>query len=393
MSSRKQTKKRGYSTRNRVELVRGGHDYFMRLKNLIDEATFSVHLQYYIFLDDETGQMVMDTLKQAVQRGVTVFLQLDAYASQKLSNRYIRDMRSAGVKLRWFEPLFRSKHFYFGRRLHHKVVVADGIRALVGGINVCNRYNDMPDEPAWLDMAVYCEGEAAFSIYNTCREMWGEKRRTPAVKWETVNDFCESIPKEELVQVKVNRNDWVMRQNQIWRSYLDMFGRAEKEIRIMCSYFLPGKLSRRKLAQASRRGVKIRVILAGRSDIPAAKHAERYLYRWLFKNNIEIYEYQETVLHAKMSACDSNWVTIGSYNVNNISAYASLEMNLDIADETFALHAEKFMDEIISDHCQRITRETYESSTNFFRKLWQHFCYWLINNTLNLFTFYFKQKE
>ena len=171
-----------------------------------------------------------------------------------------------------------------------------------------------------------------------------------------------------------------------------MFNKAEKSITIMCSYFLPGRLFRRKLSQAVKKGVKIKVILAGISDIMMAKHAERYLYDWLLKNNIEIYEYQETVLHAKVAVYDSSWVTVGSYNVNNISAYASLELNMDVRNKPFAISTENELEDIISRHCEQITKENYSSSTHFFRRLWQRFCYNFINNVLNLFTFYFLQE-
>jgi cardiolipin synthase A/B len=387
MSGKKPHIVTGYTTRNKVKLIRSGKQYFDLLLQLINTTQKNIHLQYYIFLEDETGTAVMEALKAASQRGVSVFLHLDAYASQQLPKRCVHDMREAGVNVKWFEPMLRSKHFYFGRRLHHKVVVADGLHSLVGGINVCNRYNDTPGEPAWLDMALYCEGEASLVVENICRQMWSNKKNLPAIQSETIKQF------EEQTLVRVRRNDWVKRKSEIWKSYLDMFSNAEKSITIMCSYFLPGRLFRIKLSQAVKKGVKIKVILAGTSDVMMAKHAERYLYDWLLKNNIEIYEYQETVLHAKVAVSDGNWVTVGSYNVNNISAYASLELNMEVKEKPFALLMQNELENIISLHCKQITKENYASSTHFFRRLWQRFCYNFINNVLNLITFYFRQEE
>jgi cardiolipin synthase len=393
MSSRRKMKKDHYTYRNRVKLVKGGREYFDLLKKLIDKASHSIHLQFYIFLEDETGIPVIEKLKEAAFRGVAIHLHLDGYASQKLSKKYVNDLRTAGVGVKRFEPLFRSKHFYFGRRLHHKVVVVDGIYSLVGGINISNRYNDMPGQPAWLDMALYCEGEASYILYKKCREMWGSRNITPSVSHEMVEKFCRHIPEQERTNVRVIRNDWVSSKSEIWKFYFHMFNRAEKRICIMCSYFLPGRTFRRKISQAVRRGVTVKVILAGTSDIKVAKHAERFLYDWLLKNKVEIYEYQETVLHGKVAAYDGHFVTVGSYNVNNISAYASLELNMEIKDNEFALHTEKELNRIITGHCKKITRENYASSTHFFRRLWQRLCYHFINNVLNLFTFYFKQEE
>ncbi len=382
----------GYSPRNRVQLVQGGAAYFKKLEELIEKATHSIHLQFYIFLADETGQEVISSLKDAAARGVAVYLQLDAYASQGLPQKTVNELRDAGVQVKWFESLFKSRHFYFGRRMHHKVVVVDGCYALVGGNNICNRYNDLPGEPAWLDMAVYCEGEASYVVYHICRRMWGEKLKTPGVHWKTVDAFCSVIPADEHTDVRVRQNDWVKRRVQVWRSYLEVFNKAENELLIMCSYFLPGILYRRKLAQAVKRGVSVKVVLAGISDIRIAKHAERFLYDWMLKNQIAIYEYQETVLHAKVATCDNSWTTVGSYNVNNISAYASLELNLDIRNRAFARHTRDVIYQIINNHCKEITRENYRSSAHFLRRAWQRLCYGFFNTVLKLFTFYFRQE-
>ena len=113
---------------------------------------------------------------------------------------------------------------------------------------------------------------------------------------------------------------------------------------IMCSYFLPGKVISRLLKNASRRGVKIRVITAGPSDVMVAKYAERWMYDWLLRNKIELYEYQPNILHAKVAICDSEWLTIGSYNINNISAYASIELNVDVHNHRLALQTEQLFE-------------------------------------------------
>lgn len=391
MSRIKKLIHQGYTSRNRVQLVQGGKDFFSKLHQLIENAVHSVHLQFYIFLDDDTGWSVIRSLQTAAARGVSVYLQLDAYASRELSHKAVHALREAGVQVKWFEPLFKSRHFYFGRRLHHKVVVADGYRCLNGGINICDRYNDLPGEPAWLDMAVYCEGEASYIVYHICRKMWGEKELTPALPWKQTDELADNIPETERMDVRVRQNDWVKRKIEIWRSYMEIFTHSEKQLTIMCSYFLPGVLYRRKLAQAVKRGVKINVILAGISDISMAKHAERYLYDWMLRNNIGIYEYQGSVLHAKMATCDGIKTTVGSFNVNNISAYASLELNLDIRDQAFTAHADEVLKKIMTKSLP-VTRENYLASTGFFRRAWQRFSYWIFNTVLKLFTFYFRQE-
>ncbi len=383
-----------YTSRNRISLVQSGEDYFSLLIKLIEQATRTIHLQMYIYDNDETGRKVGDALKAAAKRGVAVYLHVDGYASQRLGKHFRKEMEEAGVHFKFFAPLLKSRHFYFGRRLHQKVFVVDGLYSLVGGLNISNRYNSMPDEQPWFDLALYCEGEASYQLHLICNRMWRKRRRLKDnIEKKEIETFCNSILKEERQLVRIRQNDWVKRKSEVWNTYRHLFAQAQETITVMSSYFLPGRTFRRLLSKAARRGVKVKVILAGKSDVALSKNAERYLYDYLLRKSIEIYEYQKTVLHAKISVCDSEFVTIGSFNVNNISAYASLELNLDIQSKLFGSYIQDEMNKIISSDCVQVTNDNYRSSTNVFRRLWQKICYVIVNWILTLFTFYFKQED
>ncbi|RYG23741.1 MAG: phospholipase, partial [Chitinophagaceae bacterium] len=169
---RSRKKKKSDYTANKIRLIRGGHEYFDLVIKLINNARDSVHLQTYIFENDTTGTSVAQALMNAAQKGVEVFLLLDGYASQGLPDEFIQQLKESGVHFRFFEPLFRSRSFYFGRRLHSKVLVTDARFAVVGGVNITDRYNDMPDQPAWLDFALFAEGPVAVEACNLCRNVW-----------------------------------------------------------------------------------------------------------------------------------------------------------------------------------------------------------------------------
>jgi len=97
-------------------------------------------------------------------------------------------------------------------------------------------------------------------------------------------------------------------------------------------------------------------------------------------------------LHAKVATSDGSWTTVGSYNVNNISAYASLELNLDIRNADFAGNTGTMMDDIIREHCKEITRENYLNKVNLVMRIRQRLSYGFFNTVLKLFTFYFRQE-
>ncbi|NCI45227.1 phospholipase D-like domain-containing protein [Sediminibacterium soli] len=380
-----------YTSGNKVSLIKGGKPYFDALLQLISEARWIIHVQVYIFGDDETGHRIAHALKEAVQRKVIVYLLVDGYASQHLSKTFIHDLEQAGISFRFFEPLFRSKHFYFGRRMHHKVVVADARRALVGGINIADRYNDVQGIPAWLDFAVDVQGTIAKELHMLCWKTWNGFLAKKD-KGLYLNQPPPEIPEPERTAIRMRRNDWVRNKLQVSSSYIELLKQSRHDVVILCSYFLPGKLIRRQIRKALMRGVRIRVIAAGVSDVVLAKEAERWLYDWMLRNGVQLYEYQKTVLHGKLAVCDDRWMTIGSYNVNDISAYASIELNLDIRNDDFTRNTREILETIIREDCVEVTAEYHKKTGNLFKQLYRWFSYQFIRVVLFLFTFYFRKE-
>jgi cardiolipin synthase len=380
-----------YIPDNTAKLIRGGLAYFDLLERMIENARSSIHFQFYIFDNDQTGNRIARALKAAALRHVSVYVLLDGYASKELPDEFVEDLRLAGVHLRMFEPVLKSKSFYFGRRLHHKVVVTDCWHCLVGGLNISDRYNDTVENKAWLDWALFAEGPVAIQLTKVCEK-----------KYKLKTGFAHRIPEpiplpleasDMKCYIRVRTNDWVNRKWEISKSYLEMLRTAKTHITIMSPYFLPGELFRRRIRQAVKRGVTINVIQESKSDLTLSKPAERYMYGWLLRNKINIYEYQTTMLHGKMAVCDTQWVTIGSYNFNNLSAYASIELNLDVRNDSFAAQVQSQLSEIIEKDCRQITEEDYDKNTGWLEHLRQFLAYNVFRVILFLFTFYFKQRE
>jgi cardiolipin synthase len=382
-----------YTNDNKVQLIRGGTEYFNLLEKMISEASAIIHLQVYIFDADDTGKKIAAALMAAAKRNVKVYLMADGYASQSLPDFFIRQLTASGINFRFFEPVFKSSNFYFGRRLHHKLVVVDNARAMVGGINISNHYNDTPDAKAWLDFALCAEGEIAKNLCVLCWKTW--KGFGPAKDFEPCIQpaFKHNGMPGELSAVRMRRNDWVRQKNQISKTYIEMLMGANSHISVLCSYFLPGNILRKNIKRAVKRGVKIKVIMAGKSDLVLAKNAERFMYDWLLRNKVEIFEYQPNVLHGKIAVCDSKWMTIGSYNLNDISAYASIELNLDVRNALFAKQVEHQLDDIILKDCLQITQESHHRSKSIWKQFLRWVSYEIFRLIFNLFTFYFKQKN
>lgn len=372
------------TTSNQAKLIKGGAEYFELLQKLIDEAKELIHLQFYIFDPDQTGKSIGKALLAAAQRGVKVHILLDAYGSQKLSRNFISRWKDAGIHFRWFQPFFKSDKFYLGRRLHHKVVVVDSFHSLVSGLNISDRYNDTPEAAAWLDWGLYCQGSVSRQLEDVCRRRM--KLRVP-------KDREPNPLKADQCEIGVRVNDWVGRRQEITRMYLKMLKEARESVVIMTPYFMPGYEFKRSLKAAARRGAKVQMILTENSDIPIAKYAERYMYHWLFENKIEIWEYRKNVLHGKIASVDGKSATVGSYNVNNLSAYASIELNLEVIDQNLAGEIQKKLRQIIRDDCVQITPEVFKKRTHFFNKIGQALAYSFFRFMLFLFTLRIRHPE
>ena len=345
-----------------VQLVHSGDDYFSRLERIINDAVTEIHIQTYIFDNDATGKRILFALKKALNRQVKVYLLLDGFGSLSFPNEISAEFRKAGGHIRFFSPLFSASSFYIGRRLHKKVVVADGKVALIGGINIANRYHGNSNEKPWLDFAIEINSSIAKTIQSHCKANYYKKK---SALRKTIPPIFEA---EEKVMIQILQNDWLNRKSEISKAYIKSIHNANEKIIIVGSYFLPGRKLTKALLKAAKHKVKIQLILSGVSDLPMTRRASCYLYSKLLRHNIELYEWNQSILHGKAMVVDSSWSTIGSFNLNNLSSYASIEMNVGIESPAFASLFEKELQEILLQ-CQKITPKTFQTRNTIRSKI------------------------
>src|SRR5690606_16561044 len=150
---------------------------------------------------------------------------------------------------------------------------------------------------------------------------------------------------------------------------------SKTSLMMVASYFLPGRSFRRLLSQASARGVTIKLIVAGRSDLASVRLAENYLYAFYLKNNIQVYEWVDSVMHGKAMVVDGNWATVGSYNLNFLSQYASIELNAEIKDATFVKAFDKTLNQIAEEHCSKMDLTAHAKKVSVIDKFLQWLLY------------------
>jgi cardiolipin synthase len=375
-------RKREYRGGHQVELLQSGEQFFTAVEKVIDEARRFIHFQVYILDEDETGIRVVNALIRAAGRGVRTYLLLDAYGTGYLSGEFISRIENAGIIFRFFSPTFITKRFHFNQRLHSKVVLADGEVAITGGMNFADRYRGTPENREWLDFALLFRGPECSTMLNILRRLWNKT----FISREERSFEKVYFPKayEEDVKLKVLQNNWFRNKIEILRSYRNAFRNAGERMIIFASYFLPGRNERWLLRNAARRGVDISIVFAAKSDAPMFSRATGFLYDFILKNNIRIYEYLPSNLHAKVAVVDGEWSTIGSYNMNHLSDYGSVEINVDILDKKFTGEFERKLLGIIENDCRQVTPEEFLRRQTMFSRIRGWWSYQMIRFMMRL---------
>ena len=170
-----------------------------------------------------------------------------------------------------------------------------------------------------------------------------------------------------------------------------MIKESKSEIILVNAYFMPGFVIKRLLQNASKRGVKVKLMLSQTSDIYFMKRAMNHYYKWLLENNIEVYEYKPSVLHAKVAIFDNRYSIIGSYNLNNLSEYASIELNVDIKDENFNITFKAVLDNILKNDCSKVD-PNYMLRKNIISRALDTSAYYLLYFSQELL-FFFTRKD
>lgn len=322
---------------NRLRLLQSGAAFFPALIAAIDSAQIEIHLETYIFNADASGQAVFDALVRAARRGVQIRLLIDGVGSRDWPDSWRRELTQAGGHVLVYRPLIlgRLTHPHNLRRLHRKLAVIDARIAFVGGINLIDDFEPICFDAPRLDFSVEIQGPLLAQIHQSMRRLWRLvalsqlQRRTRGV------EIAPTWPTDGHVRAAfVVRNNFAHRRD-IERNYLVALALAREEILIASAYFLPGRRFRTLLKKAAARGVRVSLLVQGRTDHAFFQAASQALYSDLLLNGVKIHELRTCELHAKAAVVDSHWATVGSSNIDPFSLLLSREANIVIDDAGF----------------------------------------------------------
>lgn len=321
-----------------------GDEYFNRLIEDIDRAQFYITIEMYIFNDDIVGKKIIEHLINARQRGVKIQIIIDGVGSYHFYDKLHDLFFAKGIIVKMYNPL-PFYHPYYGnltilkkiqifgirlwrlnRRNHRKIVTIDQNIMYTGSFNITVEHTHHHSEKPWKDMGVRVEGDhVKFAVLNFKRS------------WK-LRDFYR-YRKQNPMSVNINWKKSPLRLNQtlfmkrfFYKSFVKNIAKSKRRVWLMTPYFIPKRRLIRALGKAAKRGVDVRLIISYKTDVTFFKWLQYFYYAYLLKKGVKVYQYTESVLHAKNYIID-DLITVGSTNLNHRSFLHDLEVDLVIQDE------------------------------------------------------------
>lgn len=330
---------------SRVQIFHSGDDYFSSLLNDLRHAQKSITIEGYIFAVDRLTQEILKELEQARSRGCTVKLIVDGFGSYNYIPELTKRCNNSGFEMRVFHPMpyfrtlakkwprfedFRITNFLsrMNRRNHRKIVIIDETAAYLGSLNFievhCAKY---VGSKAWRDTGVRVEGPAVKQLVIATQITYLRTVYRGILTW--VGRW--RVPHSSF-STALQLNTTQKMRRTLYRDLLRLLANAETRIYITTAYFLPKRSLLKALLKAADRGVDVKLVLPGKSDVLLVKWAAFSLVRFLIHSRMPIFEYQKTILHAKTMIVDNN-VYIGSFNLNHRSLLHDLEVIARFQDQ------------------------------------------------------------
>jgi cardiolipin synthase len=323
---------------NRFELLIDGPAFFPRLLAAIDAAQHSIELELYLVEPGTCADALAYALGAAAQRGVRVRCLFDAFGSRAFAAIHTQILRTAGVQLRFYNPLGWFGGFSNLYRDHRKLLLVDEHLAFVGGTGASNDFWTPGEaDSQWHEVMVEIVGPLVTDWQQLFEHLW---RVSPLrFPWRTAYALgLPRLPSNPLVAGGLGRVAYANahQHRDILQSLLRALHSSQQRIWLATPYFLPTWKVRRALRKAAQRGVDVQLLLTGRhTDNPPVRLAGQRYYPRLLKAGVRIFEYQPRFLHLKMVLVD-DWVSLGSCNFDHWNLRFNQEANLEALDPDFA---------------------------------------------------------
>ena len=344
---------------NHIEIINDGVTFFNRLIREIYSAKEHIHVQFYIFMDDVMGHLLRDALMDKAREGVEIRLLYDDVGCWHVDKNFFEEMRCAGMYVQPFLkerfPMLSSSLNY---RNHRKVVVIDGKRAFIGGMNIADRYVTGGNWGKWRDVMLCISGEAVYGIQVSFLVDWyfADRSLVSGTRYFPKIDVAPGPMTQIVVSNPIG----------LWREMLQGMGHlisnCKEYLYIQTPYFMPSDFVLTAILNLALAGVDVRIMVPERSDSGITELASRSFLGDVILAGAKVYLYRGGFLHSKMLVCDDMLTSVGSANIDFRSFECNFEINTFVYDEGVAQQLKNaFLEDTRS--CRMFTYKEYKERT------------------------------
>lgn len=345
-------------TKTTIEVLTNGENFYEAELEAIRNAQKSVNMEAYIFQKGELTKRFVEALTERAKAGVKVNVVLDAIGSFATWNSYFRSLKDAGGRVEWYHGFKWHQLPRLNSRTHREIIVIDCAVAFVGGAGFADHWLiSKPKHPRWRDTMCRIEGDAVSSIQSTFLENWLEATGELLTEDEY---FCFDEKESGCTTLVIDSSLTSGQSTRARMLFQTLLASAKDRVEITTPYFLPDRGLRIEMVRAVRRGVKMTILCPGHhNDHLLARRSSRRLYGDLLEAGAEIYEYQASMIHAKILVVDHKWSVFGSTNFDHRSFSINDEVNVASNDRVLAARfSQDFANDLAS--CKQITYEKWK---------------------------------
>ena len=329
---------------NAIEIYRNGDQIFAPMLDAISSANRSIDFLTFVYWKGEIGIKFAERFAERARAGVRVRVLLDSWGAQTIERTLLDLMKDSGVNIQWFRPLRRLRPREVNHRTHRKILVVDERVGFTGGVGIADAWlGDARSESEWRDTHFRIEGPAVDGIRSAFIDNWSE---ADSHDFEGEVDQFPDQAQPGTTTLQCVRGNASSNGSDLKRLFQTMLQLAQHRVRITTAYFVPDEELCRLLCDGARRGVEIQLLLPGpfadKRFVQLEGDAE---YERLMEAGVEIWNFQPSMLHAKIMTIDGMVASVGSANFNFRSLDCDEELNLVVFDTSFASDLDRHFDE------------------------------------------------
>lgn len=312
---------------NRIEVLKNGHQIFPRMLEAISGATRTVDFLTFVYWKGDIGEQFAHCLAERARAGVRVRVLLDSWGSRPVERQLVHMMTNAGVQVHWFRPLRRFRPREVNHRTHRKILVVDESVGFTGGVGIADFWlGDARNENEWRDTHFRIEGPAVDGLRAAFLDNWSETDPSPL---DAAFDRFPEQPRPGESPVLCIRGDSSSNGSDLNALVATLIQLTQRRLRVTTAYFVPDDDLVRRLCDAAESGVQVQILLPG-------PHADKRFVQWegeadyakLLECGVELWNFQPSMLHAKIMTVDGIIANVGSANFNARSLECDEEFNI-----------------------------------------------------------------